>query len=220
MKIEKQEDALNMKNGFFGRNAFLILILAVAISGLGLALDLKRTSKKIGYAETTILLSEFTEAIEARKKFEDSQKEWDKNLKTLNDSLMAAMSRMKSNYETAKQPEREKMRSDFQQRNDDLQRYTNAVKKMSEEKEKSLMEPVVKKMNSFLEVWGRDHGYDMIFGTMNGGNILQANSSMNLTRIILADLNAQYKNPAHPESEIPGKTVTDSASIKSPIRPH
>jgi len=199
-----------MSSGFWKRNVIGILALIVAITAVAGLIHSRTQEKKIGYAETSVVLSEFTEAIKARKQFEESQKEWERNLKTLNDSMGAAMDRMKKGYDAAGKEERQRMQATLQQRNEDLQRYSNAVKKMSNDREKELMDPVIKKVNGFLELWGRQHGYDLIFGTMTGGNILQADPKLNLTVSILKDLNEQYKDlPVKGADPLSG---TDSAS--------
>jgi outer membrane protein len=193
-----------MKNLVIGALALTLALSSGIISWTG-------RPSKIGYAETSVLLTEFSEAVKAKKKFEESQQEWDKNLATLNDSMTAAMQNMKQNYEAAPAPEKQRMRALLEKRNDDLQRYSNAVKRMSEEKERELMDPVVKKMNAFLDQWGRKHGYSLILGTMTGGNILQADPDLNVTTQVLKDMNAHYADlPEKPSSPV---SVPDSSGV-------
>lgn len=175
------------------KNQILAFVAFVTAFG-ALALHFLKKSPKIGYVETAILMTEFSEATKAHIEFENAQKEWDTNLKALNDSLMATMEKMKADYEKSSSTTKDSLRSLLQKRNDDLQRYTNAVKKLAVDKEKQLMDPVIRKINSHLDLWGKQHGFDMIFGTMNGGNILQANSEHNLTTRVLKDLNDHYRD--------------------------
>gem|GEM_PF-2884558 len=198
-----------MKNNVFG---ILALLVACATAVIGIW----TRPAKVGYAETSVLLTSFNEAVAARKEFEKSQKEWDKNLKTLNDSLLASMETMKKSYETAGKAGRDSMRSALKEKNDDLQRYTNAVKKLSTDREKELMEPVIKKMNSFLAVWGKAHGYDLILGTLTGGNILQANENINLTSRILADLNEEYRDSSPAVEKTAVSRVDNGKKIAPP----
>jgi outer membrane protein len=189
----------------------IIALVALAIGVTALALHFTRKTPKVGYAETAVLMSEFSEAVKARKEFEAAQKEWDANLKSLNDSLMATMERMKTDYDKAPAAAKESMRHLLQKRNDDLQRYTNAVKKMAVDKEKELMDPVVRKLNAHLDSWGKGHGYDMILGTMTGGNILQANAEFNVTAQVLKDLNQTYRDL--PVAETAARTDVPKDSV-------
>lgn len=193
------------------KNQILALVALAAAAG-AIALHFVQKPPKVGYAETAVLMSEFSEAIKARKEFEAAQKEWDANLKALNDSLMATMDRMKVDYDKSPAAAKDSLRNLLQKRNDDLQRYTNAVKQKAVEKEKELMDPVIRKINSHLDVWGKQHGYDMILGTMSGGNILQANPVFNVTSRVLKDLNETYqdKPAADPVTGI-NSSISDSA---------
>jgi outer membrane protein len=184
---ETDKGSVYMKSTLVGIVALLVAMGAVALHFL-------QRAPKIGYAETSVLMAEFTEAIKAKQEFEVAQKEWDKNLKTINDSLMAAMAKMKAGYEKATPQERHVMSEGLEKWNDNLRKYTNAVKSMSQERERLLMEPVLNKLNSYLKIWGADHGYDMIFGALTGGNILQANDAFNVTTKLLIDLNLHYKD--------------------------
>lgn len=181
----------------------IIALVALAAAAGAIVLHFVQKPPKVGYAETAVLMSEFSEAIKAKKEFEAAQKEWDANLKALNDSLMATMDRMKAEYDKSPAATKDSLRNLLQKRNDDLQRYTNAVKQKAVEKEKELMDPVIRKINSHLDVWGKQHGYDLILGTMSGGNILQANPVFNVTAKVLKDLNETYRDrpAADPASE-------------------
>jgi outer membrane protein len=176
-----------MKNG-------IVAWLALVIGLCALIWHFVARPLKIGYAETGILMSEFSEAVKAKAQFQEQQKEWDKNLKILNDSLLASMNRMKIQYDGASKAGKDSIRKNFETRNDDYQKYVEAVRKMSQDKERELMDPVIKKINSFLELWGREKGYSLILGTMQGGNILQGDPRYNLTMDILKDLNAHYRD--------------------------
>lgn len=197
---------------------WILLVAALLISVVALVVSWTGRGPNIAYAETATLFSEFTESIQARKEFETAQKEWDKNLTILNDSLSAAMEHMKARYDQASPQERIKLRRLLERRDNDLQRYTQAVKQMATEKETTLMEPVVKKINSFMAIWGKEHGYDLILGTQAGGNILQAHASLNVTAALLRDLNEHYRDlPARGTQPVPPKAApvgTPSAAKK------
>lgn len=188
-------------------------MLAFALAAAALAWNLTHKAPKIAYAETSVILAEFSEAIQARKEFDAAQKTWNENLKGLNDSLSAAMEKAKAAFDQAKPAQKDSMQKALNQRNAELQNYANTVKQQAAEKDKELMDPVIKKVNGFLDLWGKQHGYDMIFGTMTGGNVLQANPALNVTAAVLKDLNAQYKNaPAETPAEKPAPR--DSAAAK------
>jgi outer membrane protein len=186
--------------------AALSLVLAVG----ALILTSLKKEVRIGYAETSVLITNFNQAILARNKYEESQKEWDRNLKMINDSLMAAMENLKQNYEASSKPRQEEIRRNLDKWNSDRSRYAAAVKEMSKEREKALMDPVLSNLNTYLKQWGEEQGYDMILGTMTGGNILQAKSIHNVTSKFLAALNDHYK-------DLPAATALAPVSTALPL---
>lgn len=154
--------------------------------------SMSRPGPKIGYVDTTKLVTGFIETQRAQKAFAMFQKEWEENLKRLTDSATVAKMRMKLTYDTASIARKNALQDTAFERNQELQNYFNDVKKISTDKEKELMDPVVAKIDSFTEVWGKQHGYTLILGTTPQGNILQADSSLNVTNRLLLDLNAHF----------------------------
>ncbi|MCD6023790.1 MAG: hypothetical protein K0Q91_706 [Fibrobacteria bacterium] len=195
---------------------WILPALSLAVALAALTLSWTHRGPRIAYAETSALVTEFEGSLKARKEFEALQQEWDKNLDLLNDSLLAAASRMKAGYDKAPAAERARMRADLEARNQEMQRYANAVRKMSQEKQEALMEPVLKKVNSYLDLWGREHGYDLVLGTTNGGNILQADTRLNVTRRVLDEMNAHYRDL--PEATPPKKKDADALSAVTPAK--
>jgi outer membrane protein len=183
--------------------------VGLALGACALGLYFANRPPRIAYAETATLMTGFNEAIKARKQLEDQSKEWDGNIKTLNDSLNAAMDRLKSEYDKAPPARKNELRALLERRNEDLQRYTNAVKKMSDQKEKEVMGPVINEMNAFMKTWGKQHGYALILGTTNGGNILQADPELDVTANLLLDMNGHFQDL--PIADKAGATAAEDA---------
>jgi outer membrane protein len=175
------------------KNTYLSII-AVLVALIGAIYTFLNRNPKIGYVETAVLMNEFKESIKARDEFEADKSRWDQNIKTINDSLTAALERMKSGFDKASEKEKDAMRQELDSRNAELSRYTKAIQQKAVEREKELMDPVIRKINTFLESWGKEHGFSLILGTMSGGNILQASPKLNLTSEIVKDLNAAYQS--------------------------
>ena len=47
------------------------------------------------------------------------------------------------------------------------------------------MQPVYGELNSFIRDYGKEHGYDMIWGATSSGNIVYAREAVNLTEDVL-----------------------------------
>jgi hypothetical protein len=45
-----------------------------------------------------------------------------------------------------------------------------------------------------MKTWGKQHGYSLILGTTCGGNILQAVPELDVTGVLLKDLNDHFRD--------------------------
>ncbi|NJN25203.1 MAG: hypothetical protein HC819_04100 [Cyclobacteriaceae bacterium] len=52
---------------------------------------------------------------------------------------------------------------------------------------------VVLDVNAFLKEYGEDHGYKIIFGATEAGNIVYAEEAIDLTEEVLDLMNKKYK---------------------------
>lgn len=170
------------------KNKYLIPTLILMILALGFWLGMPNRTSKIGYVETNVLLSQFIEAQNAQKEFIKFQEGFDKQLRTYQDSIKQLVQFMRKNEVQAYQ-----LNDSLQKLQDRYEKFQNMVYKNSKKKEEDLMQPVLSKANVFINEWGQKKGYSMIFGTLQGGNILYADTSLNLTQQILADLNKNYQ---------------------------
>lgn len=183
-------------------------MLGVALASTALSVNLLRPAPKIGYVDTAGMMVQFSEAIKAQKELEKSKEEWQKNIKLIQDSLQAAVTAVKTEYESAPAARKQALRAGMERWNQDLNRYSRTVQEMSEKKDQELMTPVIQKFNAFVQQWGKENGYSMIFGTTSNGNLLQAESACDLTSTMLSALNERYR-------EIPAPTqVSSAAAVK------
>jgi outer membrane protein len=75
-----------------------------------------------------------------------------------------------------------------------LKQYTKNIQGSIEQSDNKLTEGVLNQINSFVEEYAKQHGYDMVFGTTTSGNILYAGIYMDITNDVLSILNAKYRN--------------------------
>ncbi len=172
--------------------ALLLVLLAVFCSACSYFVA-KQSVPKIGYVETPVLLQGFVGSEEARLQFVEAQKSWDINLKLFQDSIRAQVDLMNKSYNSMSPAQQSGARGRLDSLQDAFEEYQRRVKQLSVTKEQELMTPVLSKVNAFLKEWGDANGYTMVFGTLQGGNILYADTNANVTQAVLKDLNAKYQ---------------------------
>ncbi len=150
-------------------------------------------STKVAYVRTDEILNKYQGMAEARSAFQSKAGTWQSRVDTLKAELEVAV----KNYEAVKvsltnnkRSEREK---NLQAQQEQLYRYTQAVSKKAEAEDQKLTEGVLTQINAFLEVYGKQHGYSIIFGANGGGNIVYGNEAKDLTNEVLIELNRSYE---------------------------
>jgi outer membrane protein len=169
-------------------------VISLIILGIGLTTYHFLFVKKIAYVESSKVIDSFSEAIKARKKLEADIEQWDKELKKIEDSLNASSTAFKEGFEKAAHAKKKELAANLEKWNGDYARYGRSIEQKKLTREQELMQPVIEKINKFMEVWGNEHGYQFIFGTMAGGNIVMADRKFDVTNKVIQDLNKHYKN--------------------------
>jgi outer membrane protein len=146
-------------------------------------------SPKIGYVNSAILMEKYKGLLEVREKIRKETEEGQKNIKTLEaelNQLGQEIIRDGAGWdsETAKGK-----RQTLANKQDEYARYSRAVSEKAAKLEKDLMQPVYDEVNARISRFGQERGYDLILGTVAGGNILFADRATDLTNEVLAYLN-------------------------------
>jgi outer membrane protein len=200
------------KTDMFKTLNLIVLIVLIAISGY--CIVKVADIPKIGVVDNTQLISNFSEAISARKKYETEKATWDNNIKSLQDSIKSAIDIMAKGYDNAPKNQKEIMQKNLNHWNEEYARYVKAVQELSRKRESEALKPVLDKINSFVKNWGTEHGYDIIYGTAGGGVILTVNDKLNVTSKILSDLNELYGSQKTLNTDpVPNSGKTDSVRI-------
>ena len=70
--------------------------------------------------------------------------------------------------------------------------YQESIQKQIREENKKVTQTVINDINDYIKVYGKKHGYKIIFGANGQGNIMYADESTDLTDEILKGLNEEY----------------------------
>ena len=107
--------------------------------------------------------------------------EWKKNIQTLEEELTKLNKEMLENGSRWSKQELQSKEDFMKQKQKDYNKYVRAIQEKANQTEGDLLKPVYSEINSKIEAFGKDKGYDIILGTISGGNILYAHKSKDLT---------------------------------------
>lgn len=148
--------------------------------------------KKIAYVRSTDLVYGYLGMQEAQRDYEQKTKMFQANVDTLQRDYQLSFSSYTTeaiNLSKEEKAEREKV---LMQQQESMMNYAQSLdKKMKAEDEKTT-QGVLNQINSFVEEYGKQQGYEVILGTTLSGSLLYGNEAIDITKEVLESLNRNY----------------------------
>lgn len=169
----------------------VVIVMMVLLAASVIYIYLHRP--RIGYVRSYELIEKYQGTIDARAAFEKKKSSMSANVDSLRLDFERARNQYVSNLprlSTAQRTEQEKM---LGQRQGQLMQYTDAIEQKIMEEDNRMMQQVLNQVNSFVESYALQEGYDVILGTTTSGSLLYGNKDMDITEVLLDELNANYK---------------------------
>lgn len=153
--------------------------------------------QKISYVDSGKLMTGYKAMVEARSEFEKKQKTWQANVDSLTQEVQNAIARHEKTLATGTENEKRLSRELITTRQKQLYDYQTAISQNSSQEEQRLTQNVLSTVNAYLLRYGKKHGYKLILVASNG-NIAYADPAMDITDIIVENLNKEYGIPSKP----------------------
>ncbi len=136
-------------------------------------------------------MERYAGAVQARERLQARSGEWGENVRTLQVELATLNQDIVEGSESLSASALDAKRDSIATKERELARYARAVRDKGTQLEQELMEPVYAELNARIKDFGRERGYDIIWGTVAGGNILYAREGEDLTEALLEFLKAE-----------------------------
>lgn len=136
---------------------------------------------RLAYVRSEVLVNEFQGMKEAGQAYQQKQREWQSNLDTLQTDFARAEKAGASAAQLAGISQ-------------NIQQYAAQVEQLAREEDRKMTQAVLEQINTFVEQYGKEKGYDLILGTTTAGNILYGKPGIDITEELLEALNKHY-NP-------------------------
>jgi outer membrane protein len=148
---------------------------------------------KIGYIESSVMMEKYQGAQKAREEMNTKSEEWKKNIQTLETELNQLNQEMVKDAGRWSRATLAQKQEKMQQKQQEYGRYSRAINEKAQQLEKELFTPVYNELNAKLTDFGKAKGYDIIFGTISGGNILYGDTAADVTEKFLEYIRPQVK---------------------------
>lgn len=168
------------------------IAMAVVIISCNNATEAKNF--KTAYIDTNKLLEESTEAKDIKAKYEAIAEEKGGRLKVEVEKLQAEKTSFQANAQKNGQAWAQQKYSELQQREQQLQYTEQALSQQIQGEHGVEMDSVVSKYRKVFKDYGKEKGYDYVFGTGESPNVLYAKNQYDITKEIIKIVNEKYKS--------------------------
>ncbi len=179
-----------------------ILIIALAISIVSCNTKTKEVAAvKTAYVDTSKLLEEYTEAKDIEAKYKTKSDEMGKELENEVARFKYEASNFQKNAQLNGQAWAQQKGAELQKKEQELSYAQQALVRQLQEESGAEMDTLVKNVKKFIKEYGKEKGYDYIYGTGDAVSILYAQDKYDITKEIVKLLNDKYKSGAKVEAK-------------------
>jgi outer membrane protein len=181
------------------KKIIVCVAMAVAIVSCNKTTDAK--DFKTAYIDTNKLLEESTEAKDLKAKYEDIAGEKDNRIKVEVDKLEAEKNAFQANAQKNGQAWAQQKYGELQQREQQIQYAQQAVIQQLQGQHGAEMDSLVTRYKKIFKDYGKDKGYDYVFGTGEAATVLYAKDQYDITKEIIKLVNDKYKSEGKKEEK-------------------
>jgi outer membrane protein len=156
---------------------------------------------KTAYVDTNKLLEESTEAKDIKAKYESIADEKGSRLKVEVEKLEAEKNAFQVNAQKNGQAWAQQKYSELQQREQQLQYTQQALAQQIQGQHGVEMDSVVVKYKKIFKDYGKEKGYDYVFGTGEAATVLYAKDQYDITKELIKLVNDKYTSEAKKEDK-------------------
>jgi outer membrane protein len=181
------------------KKLILVALLSVSLFSCEKAVEAKNF--KTAYIDTGKLMDESIEAKDIEEKYKGKAAEMDGQLKAKASRLQNDIENFKQNAMSKGQVWAQQQGSDLQRREQELNYQQQGLLQQLQAESGKELDSVVKKYKAFFKDYGKEKGYDYIYGTGESATVLYAKDSYDLTNEIIKLLNEKYKSEGKKEEK-------------------
>ena len=191
-----------------------LVIIALALTIISCNKQSEADGFKTAYVDTNKLLEEYTEAKDIDAKYKNRAEEMGRELE-------AEAARFKKDAEAFEQKARalgeiwaQQNSGPLKQRQQQLQYAQQAMLQQLQQESGVEMDTLVTSVKKFIKDYGKENGYDYIYGTGEAVSILYAQDKYDITDELIKKLNEKYKPAAKKEDTAEAKEEAPAEAKK------
>lgn len=182
------------------KKSLLIIALAISIISCNKETQTKEAAAfKTAYIDTSKLMEEYTEAKDIAEKYKAKSDEAAKKLEVQEANFKADAAYFEKNAQANGQAWAQQKGAELQQRQQQLQYAAQTMAQQLQGSHATEMDTLVKSVKKFIKDYGKEKGYDYVYGTGESATVLYAKDNYDITSEIVKLLNDKYAAAAKKE---------------------
>lgn len=173
-----------------------LLIIALAFAAISCNKEQTATSTtkeiKTAYVDTAKLMEEYTEAKDLEAKFKTKSEAEAKKFEVEEANFKAEVANFQRNAQANGQAWAQQKNAELEQRQQRLQYAAQSVGQKLQMEGATEMDSLVKSVKKFIQEYGKEKGYDYIYGTGDAATVLYAKDQYDITKELVKLLNDKY----------------------------
>lgn len=169
-----------------------ILALSIALVSCNQNNTVPAKDFKTAYVDTSKLMEESTEAKDIEAKYKDKAAQMDVKLQGEASRLKSEQSSFQANMQKNGEAWAKQKYMELQQREQQLQYAQQGMLQQLQGESGKELDSLVKKYKKIFKEYGKEKGYDYIFGTGDAATVLYAKDSYDITKELIKLVNSKY----------------------------
>lgn len=193
-----------------------IVIVAAAFFAISCNKESATPAKefKTAYVDTSKLIEEYTEAKDIEAKYKAKSEEMGRELEAEVNRFKSEASSFQKNAQANGQAWAQQKGAELQKREQQLNYAQQAMIQQLQRESGAEMDTLVKSVKQFIKDYGKEKGYDYVFGTGEAVSILYAKDSYDITKEIIKLLDAKYKDSPKKDDKAAPAAAKDAKDEK------
>lgn len=167
---------------------YIILIVLIGILSFNIYSHLQRP--KIGVVDFNRVVMEFDGMKEAMALYQEKAFEWESRI----DTLQTQMNLLVKDLESNEYPEEVVYNKEYElitlkKKHDQLQEQLSVE---AQQEDYKLTTAVLNQVMDFVDDFGKENGYDVIYGKNEGNTVLYKSEEIDITDVVLNEMNSEY----------------------------
>ena len=179
------------------KKSFILFALAISMISCNKTSEVKEA--KTAYVDTSKLLEESTQAKDIEAKYKDKSKVMGSQLDAEITRFKSEAADFKKNAAANGQAWAQQKGSELQQKEQQLTYAQQAMLQQLQQESSVEMDSLVKTYKKTIKNYGKEKGYDYIYGTGEAASILYAKDSYDITKEVVKLINDKYKSAGKKE---------------------